>query len=47
MDNVGFLAAAYVVTFVAIAGYTWSLHRRLRRVRRDLESRTEASRGGS
>lgn len=46
MNNVGFLVAAYLVTFLAIAGYTWSLQRRLRRARREAGSQ-ELSRGAS
>ena len=34
MDNVGFVTAAYSATFVVLAGYTWSLWRRLRQARR-------------
>ena len=33
MDNLGFLAAAYALTFGVLAGYTWSLRRRWRRAR--------------
>ena len=35
MDNVGFVTASYVATFVVLAGYTWSLWRRLRHARRN------------
>jgi CcmD family protein len=34
MDSMGFTLAAYVVTFILIGGYTWSLRRRLQRARR-------------
>ncbi len=34
MDNVGFVTAAYTATFVVLAGYTWSLWRRIRQARR-------------
>ena len=33
MDNLGFIAAAYVATLIVVGGYTLSLWRRLRRAR--------------
>ena len=35
MDNVGFIAAAYVATLLVVGGYTFSLRRRVRRARQD------------
>lgn len=35
MDNVGFIAAAYIATFVVLTGYTWSLWQRLANARRN------------
>ena len=38
MDNLGFIAAAYLATLIIVGGYTLSLWRRLRRAR---ENRAE------
>jgi CcmD family protein len=35
MDNVGFITAAYLATFIVVGGYTLSLWRRLRRARQN------------
>ena len=40
MDNLGFIATAYVATLIVVGGYTLSLWRRLRRVRADRRDNT-------
>lgn len=37
MDNVGYVAAGYLLTGAAIGGYLWSLLARARRARRTAE----------
>ena len=40
MDNLGFIATAYIATLIVVGGYTLSLWRRLRRAR-DAQSANE------
>ncbi len=40
VDNANFVFAAYLITLVAVAVYTWTLTRRLRRAKRESRART-------
>jgi len=44
MDNLGYLVAAYTIIWIAISGYVFTLSRRQRQLRREIDSLKEGMR---
>jgi hypothetical protein len=46
MHDVGYVAAGYSITLVALAGYRWRLAVRMRRARQYMSAAAHRARGG-